>query len=132
MDVPALLLQFGGSLIAIFALYALARALKLGGRANLESEESVRFAAAEVEDGYKADRVAIARGGAAALTSDPKGRVMLIKLHGNQFAGRILTSQARVYEEVDAIIVDCGDARFGKVRLSLEHPAIWVDAINRL
>ena len=57
---------------------------------------------------------------------------MLIKRHGNHFAGRILASEAQVQEEIDAIIVDCGDARFGKVRLSLENPSVWVDAINRL
>lgn len=132
MEIPPLLLQFGGSLIAIFALYALARALKLGGKPKLDGEESVRFAAGQVEDGFVTERIAIARQGAAALASDPQGRIMLIKRHGNQFAGRILDSEAQVQEEVDAIIVDCGDARFGKVRLSLENPSVWVDAINRL
>lgn len=132
MGIHPLLVQFGGSLIAIFALYALARALKLGGQPRFDSEESVRFAAGEVEDGYNAERIAIARGGAAALTSDADGKIMLIKRHGNQFAGRVLTPRARVHEEVDAITIDCGEAHFGKVRLSIEHPGIWVDAINRL
>ncbi|WP_298306027.1 hypothetical protein [uncultured Erythrobacter sp.] len=132
MSIPPLLLQFGGSLIAIFALYTLARTLKLGGRPKFESEESVRFAAGEVEDGFIAERVAVAREGNAALTSDTDGKIMLIKRHGNQFAGRVLTSRAHVHEEVDSIVVDCGDKRFGKVRLSIEQPGIWVDAINRL
>ena len=47
-------------------------------------------------------------------------------------AGRVLDANAKVSEEVDAIIVDCGDARFGSVRLTLDRPEIWVDAINRL
>ncbi len=132
MDVPPLILQFGGSLIAIFALYALARALRLGGKPVLKNDESVRFAASEVKDGFEAQRIAIAKGGIAALTSDSLGRIMVIKRHGNQFAGRVLDPNARVSEEVDAIIVDCGDARFGTVRLSLDRPEIWVDAINRL
>ena len=132
MEISPQLLQFGGSMVAIFALYALARALRLGGKPKLADEESVRFAAGEVEDGFVAERIAIARQGAAALASDALGRIMLIKRHGNQFAGRILDSEAQVQEEVDAIIVDCGDPRFGKVRLSLENPSVWVDAINRL
>jgi len=132
MDIPPLLLQFAGSLIAIFALYALARAMRLGGERVLENDESVKAVAAQVEDGFDAQRVAIDRGGTAALASDDQGQIMLIKRHGNQFAGRILTSDARVSEEVDAIIVTCGDPRFGPVRLSLGNPAIWVDAINRL
>jgi len=132
MEISPLLLQFGGSLIAIFALFGLARALGLGGKPKLTDNESVSFAAGEVEDGFEARRIAIAKSGAAALTCDPQGRIMVIKRHGNQFAGRILSSNAKVSEEVDAIVVDCGDARFGKVRLSLDQPAIWVDAINRL
>ena len=132
MDIPPLVVQFGGSLIAIFALYARARALRLVGKPVLESHDSVRFAASEVEDGFEPERIAIAKGGIAALVSDAQGRIMVIKRHGNRFAGRILTSQARVSEEVDAIIVESDDPRFGAVRLSLEQPAIWVDAINRL
>jgi hypothetical protein len=132
MEIPPLLAQFGGSLIAIFSLYALARALKLGGKPKLADEDSVRFAAGEVEDSFFAERIAITRQGTAALTSDALGRIMLIKRHGNRFAGRILDRKARVHEEVDAIVVDCGDARFGKVRLSLQNPSVWVDAINRL
>jgi len=132
MEIPPLLVQFVGALIAIFALYALARALKLGGKPRLADEKSVMFAAGEVEDGFVAERIAITRQGTAAITSDALGRIMLIKRHGNHFAGRILASEAQVQEEIDAIIVDCGDARFGKVRLSLENPSVWVDAINRL
>lgn len=119
-------------MLAIFTLFLIARALRLGGTRLFETDESVRFAASEVEDGFEALRISIAKGGRAALASDDQGRIMIIKSHGNQFAGRILTSEARVSEEVDAIIVDCGDARFGSVRLSLDQPAPWVDAINRL
>lgn len=132
MEIPPLLLQFVGSLVAILALYWLARALKLGRQSSLGDEESVRFAAEEAQDGFAATRVAISRGGGAALASNAQGQIMLIKRHGTQLAGRILSSQAQVHEEVDAIIVECGDARFGKVRLSLETPSVWVDAINRL
>lgn len=132
MQIFSLLIQFGASLVAIFAIYALTRAMKLGGKPKFASEDSVRFAANEVEDGFVPLRIAIARDGASALASDAKGAIMVIKRHGNQFAGRILTKDAQVHEEVDAIIVDCGDARFGTVRLSITDPGVWVDAINRL
>lgn len=132
MNISPLLLQFLVSLVAILALFALARAMKLGGQPKLTDERSAAFAAGEVEDGYVADRVAIARSGEAALARNAKGQIMVIKRHGNRFAGRILTPAAKVYEEVDIIIIDCGDARFGKVRLSIDDPGIWVDAINRL
>ena len=132
MEIPPLLLQFGGSLLAIFALYALARALKLGGKPTLGSESDVQVATGEVMDGFVVQRVSIARGGIAALARDSEGQIMVIKRHGNRFAGRVLTSEVHVREEVDALVVDTGEARFGKVRLSLDDPAYWADAINRL
>lgn len=132
MNIHPLLWQFLVSLVAILALYGLARALRLGGQPKLSDEASVRFASGEVEDGFVPDKFAISRRGDAALARDANGRMMLIKRHGNRFAGRMLDNSARVHEEVDAIIVDAGDARFGSVRLSLDEPGIWVDAINRL
>lgn len=131
-DLPPLLLQTLGSLAAILFIVALVRALRLGGEPMFADEEDVREAAGEVEDGFDARRVSIARGGVAALTRDPAGRIMLIKRHGNRFAGRVLTRRASVREEVDALVIDCDDARFGKQRLSLDDPGYWADAINRL
>ena len=132
MEIPPLLIQTGGSLVAIFALYLLARALKLGGKPVLADSAAVHLAAGEVEDGYTPTRVSIARKGDAALAVNEAGRIILIKRHGNQFSGRVLTASATVHEEVDGIVVDCGEARFGPVRLSIDDPSYWVDAINRL
>lgn len=127
-----MLMQFGGSLIAILVLAGLAVLLKLGGRPALKDEAAAMQAATEVEDGFDAQRVSISRDGSSALARDEAGRVMVIKRHGNKFAGRILTSLASAREEVDALIVDAGEARFGKVRLSLNDASYWADAINRL
>lgn len=132
MGIHPLLLQFGGSLVAIFALFLLARALKLGGAPSLASKDAVRAAADEVEYGFEAERVSISRGGLAALARDDAGRIMLIKRHGNRYAGRILSAQAMVREKVDALEIDCGEARFGAVTLRLDDAAYWADAINRL
>lgn len=132
MDAQALFLQTGGSLIAILALYFVARALKLGGKPRLADEAQVQACAGEVEEGFDAQRVSIARDGAAALARDADGRIMVIKRHGNRFAGRVLTSSAAVREEVDGLVVDTAEARFGAVRLSIDDPAYWADAINRL
>lgn len=127
-----MLLQFGGSLVAILLLAGLAVALKLGGKPTLADEAAVALAAGEAEDGFEVDRVAIARAGDAALARDPSGRIMVLKRHGNKFAGRILTAQASAREEVDALIVDPREARFGTVRLALSDALYWADAINRL
>ena len=132
MDIPPLVLQFGGSLVAILVVSGLVWALKLGGKPGLENALDVARAAGEVEDGFRPIRHSIARQRDAALAADAEGRIMLIKRHGNKFAGRVLTPAARVREEVDMLIVDPGEARFGSVRLSLGDAAYWADAINRL
>lgn len=132
MEIPPLLLQFGLSFAAIVAVYCVARMIGLGGSPVLNDDAAVRQAAGEVQDGFEAARVSIGRGGKAALAKDSMGQIMLIKQHGNQFVGRILTGSATVREEVDGLVVDCGESTFGSVRLSVEDPAIWADAINRL
>ncbi|MEP3422758.1 MAG: hypothetical protein ABJN35_13550 [Erythrobacter sp.] len=132
MNLTPLLLQFGVSLIAILALVALARAMRLGGNAVLQDDAAVQTAANEVEDGFRSVRVSITRDKTAALAKDADGRIMLIKRHGNQFAGRVLTKTASVREEVDGLVVESGEARFGAVRLTLNDAASWADAINRL
>jgi len=132
MEIPPLILQILGSLVAILALAGLARALGLGTGATLTGDDEMREVAADLVDGFVAERVSIARGGAAALAKGADGRIMLIKRHGNKYAGRLLSGDARVREEVDALIVDCGDRTFGSQRLSLNDPGYWADAINRL
>ena len=132
MEIPPLLIQFGGSLVAIFALYGLARWLGLGGKPMLKTDEDVRLAADEVESGYLPVKFSISRNGDAVLARDESGRIMVIKRHGHRLAGRILTNAASVREEVDAIIVKSGESQFGSVRLSVSDSAAWADAINRL
>lgn len=130
----ALLIQTAGSLVAILALAGLAWWLKLGGTPRLDSEDAVRRAAGEVEDGF--DPVAIARNAEAALARDRTGRIMVIKRHGNRFAGRVLGpgATARLWRDLGkaALEVDPGEARFGKVLLDIPDAEAWAEAINRL
>ena len=132
MEIDPLLVQFGASLVAIFALAGLAKWLKLGGKPTLSDASDVRCIAAEVVDGFDAQEVAISGDGLAALSMDAAGEIMAIKRHGNRFAGRILTGAASSRADAGSLIVDCGEARFGKVRLTLENPVIWVERIKRL
>ncbi len=132
VEVHPLLLQFGVSLLAILALFGLARALGLGTKPLLQDAAAVQRAAHEVEDGFATSQVSIARSKKCALAKDSAGRIMVIKLHGNRFAGRILTSKTKVREEVDGLVVDPHEVQFGTVRLSLTDAASWADAINRL
>ncbi|MEQ5788299.1 hypothetical protein J3454_10380 [Erythrobacter sp. NFXS35] len=133
------MLQTAGSLVAIVALAGLAWWMRLGPRAPLNHADAVRAIAGEVDDGFTPVDIACDEKGAGALARDGGGRIMLIKSHGNRFAGRVLTAHARATltgesgESGDLnIIVDCGEARFGRVFLTIPDPAAWADAINRL
>ena len=132
MNVPPLLVQTIGSLAAILALAGLAWWLKLGGSPRLASEADVARAANEVEDGFLPVAIACDSGGAAALARDAAGRIMLIRRHGNRFAGRVLGPAASVRLDGARLVVDPGEARFGTVSLDLADTQAWADAINRV
>ncbi len=125
---------FGGSLATILGIFALARALKLGGRPTLNDATTAQKVAEEIENGFEAVRVSISRTKDAALLRAKDGRVMLVKRHGSHFVGRILSRQSSAREEVDALVVipGAGENQFGSVKLRLDDAASWADTINRL
>jgi hypothetical protein len=127
-----LLLQTTGSLVAILALAGLAWWMKLGGAPTLASTADVERIAGEIVDGFAPVAESRDRSGSAALARNAAGRIMLIKRHGNRFAGRVLGPGAAARIESGALEVDCGEARFGKVVLALAEPEAWAAAINRL
>ena len=127
-----LLLQTAGSLVAILALAGLAWWLKLGGAPLIGDDERVRAAADEVEDGFAPVGIARDSEGAGALARDAGGRIMLIRRHGNRFAGRILGPAASARLDDGRLVVDPGETRFGKAFLSVPEADAWAAAINRL
>lgn len=132
MDLPPLVLQTAGSLVAILALAGLAWWLRLGGTPVLDSEAAVQRAAGEVEEGFVPARYALSVDGATALARDGGGRIMVIKRHGNRFAGRVLGTAAQARIERERLTVDCGEPRFGTVFLTIPDAEAWADAINRV
>ncbi|MGY6550950.1 MAG: hypothetical protein ACXIT4_03530 [Erythrobacter sp.] len=127
-----LLLQSAGSLVAIVLLAGLARWLGLGAAPVLSDHAAVERAASEVEDGFTPVDSAISQDHKSALARDAAGRIMLIRLHGNRFAGRVLAAGTHAQWSGDVLVVDCGERRFGAARLVLDDPASWAEAINRL
>jgi len=129
-----LLFQTAGSLVAILALVGLAWWLKLGGAPLLNSDEAVRRAAGEVEDGFDPAVIARDREGLAAIARDVQGRHMVIKRHGNRFAGRVLDKTAAATLNIDLgetlLVVRTGQPLFGDITLAIDEPKAWVSAIN--
>jgi hypothetical protein len=127
-----LLFQTAGSLVAIIALAGLAWWMKLGGTPRLDSAEAVARAAGEVEDGFAPVSFACDTEGAGALARDSTGRIMVIKRHGNRFAGRLLGPGAAAWVAGGQLEVVPGETRFGTVFLTIPDAEAWADAINQV
>lgn len=132
MSLPPLLIQSVGSLVAILALAALSYWMKLGGTPTLADEATLHRAVEEIADGSAVAHSAISRDGASALVRDSEGRIILIRRHGNRFAGRVLTAQAAAQANGNVLYVDCGERRFGNTRLELDEARAWENSINQL
>lgn len=132
MGLPPDLLRFAGSLIAILLLAGLAWSLKLGPQRRLDSDKAAREAAHEALDGFEPVSMARDLEGRAALLREADGRLLLIRQHGAHFAGRLLDTRATARIEEGVLIVDCGERRYGAVRLAIADPETWRDAIARL
>ncbi|MFA6218922.1 MAG: hypothetical protein WC692_03985 [Erythrobacter sp.] len=136
MELPPLLLQTAGSLVAILALAGFARWMKLGGTPLLTDDDGVRRAAGEVEGGFMPVSIARDARGLAALARDAQGRIMVIKRHGNRFAGRILDERARAMLNKELgetlLVVMPGQTLFGAIHLDIDAPRAWAEAINRV
>lgn len=136
MEIPAQILQFFGSLAAIFALAGLAWWLKLGGGTMLEDDVAARFAATQVADGFEPEMVAVDHNGQGALLRDGGGQIMALKPHGRHFAGRILGRGARAdlsgQDNPTRITVITGERQFGNITLDITQARTWAEAINAL
>ena len=132
MDFPPALLQFLGSLVAILALAAIARAMKLGPERTLKSREEALEAAEESVSGFSAVALALDADGRGALLRDAQGRVLLLRPHGTHFAGRVLTAAARARLEGDALVIDTAEKRYGTARLRVDDADAWMQAIEAI
>lgn len=136
MTLPPALLQFLGSLVAILALAGIARWLKLGPEPKLVDADAARLAADAAVSGYEPIAIALDHEGRGALMRDEAGRILLLRPHGTQFAGRLLTPAATARLRKDtgqaAVEVDSGERTFGSAFLVIDEAEAWVDAIAAL
>lgn len=132
MDLPPALLQFLGSLVAILALAAFARALKLGSEPRIASIDEARRAADEAVSGFDPIKIGLDDDGRSALLMEAEGRILLLRPHGSHLAGRILTAAARARIEEGTLVVDTAEKRYGAARLRLADPSAWMQAIEAI
>lgn len=126
--------QFVGSLAAILVLAWIARSLGLGRDVCIRDEEHAQILADEVVCGFDAQETAVDQFGKAALLRDPSGQIILVKVHGAQFSGRLLGRDASAAIRNDngkaLLEVNSGEWLFGKAFLKITRAERWVNAIN--
>jgi hypothetical protein len=131
--VTAELLKLAGSIVAIFFLWWLARHWQLGGDARIRSEEDARIIADEIICGFEATDVALDKAGIGAVLRDAKGRHLLIRRHGAQFAGRLLDRHSETRLDQNFLTVGTGERTFGTVTLNLgEQAQYWAAGLRHL
>jgi hypothetical protein len=128
-----LVLQLGGSLVAIGFLGWLARKLQLGGDPRITDEDHARALADDAEYAFDAQDVALDRARVGALVRNARDRVMVIRQHGSHFAAREITSHAGIRLDGRFLTITTQDKRFGTVTLDLGDQAqVWAASLRRL
>ena len=71
--------------------------------------------------------------GVCAIIADAAGRIMVLRSHGAQFAGRVLEPGTATRIGGDSLTVTPADRRYGPVTLDLgEHARTWARRIDAL
>lgn len=128
-----IVLQLVLSLIAIAALYAVVRALQLGGDVRLADEDEARSLADAAICGFDATEVGLDRARIGALVRNDAGRVLLIRRHGAHFATRELLSHEGIRLDQHFLNLTTPDRHFGTITLDLGPQAQhWAASLRRL
>lgn len=128
-----LLIQLGGSLVAILAAFWLAGRLQLGGDLRIRDEAEARALADNAICGFEAVELTIDRAGMGALLRDAGGRVLLLRRHGAHFAARLLDGHAGIRLDRNFLTLATNDRHFGAVTLDLGPQAqVWAASLRRL
>ena len=129
----AVAIQAAVSLILIIGLYALARAMHLGGDVRIRDEAHARELADAAVSGFVAQDIALDRARIGALLRDASGRIMVVRRHGSHFAGRLLPDLAGVRLDRQFLTLSAGEPRFGTITLELGPEAqAWAASLRRL
>lgn len=127
------LLKLAGSIAAILFIFWLARHWQLGGDVRIRTAEQARAIADEILCGFEPVDIAVDRAGIGALLRDEKGRHLLIRRHGAQWAGRVLDQYGGTRLDHNFLTVGSGERLFGAITLDLGADAqSWASGLRRL
>ncbi|MDZ4308378.1 hypothetical protein [Allopontixanthobacter sp.] len=126
--------QFLASLAAILVLAWVSHWMELGRGIRIRDAAHAQALADEVVCGFAAEETVIDETGKAALLRDRNGRIVLIKLHGAQFSGRLLGPGSGALLRNDGgrpkLEINPGERLFGTQIIDIERPEDWVHWIN--
>lgn len=127
------MLKLAGSVVAILFLAWLAHRLGLGGDVRIRSDAQAREIADQIVCGFDPVDIAIDKAGIGALMRDAKGRHLLVRRHGAQFAGRLLDRHSNTRLDQNFLTVGTGEKTFGTVTLNLGTQAqYWAAGLRHL
>lgn len=107
---------FAGSLAAVLALAGVARLLALGPDEPVTAERAAAAAEARLI-GFTARHAVAATDGRAALVLGAGGEAALVKASGVELALRRLAWPLDWHRQGESIVIDSGEAMFGRVTL---------------
>jgi hypothetical protein len=125
------LVQTGASLVAVFFVAWLVKAMGLGADPRIQDADHAIRLAEEAEAGFRGVEVARDRAGFAAIVRDAEGRQMLVRAHGNHFAARAIDASVTGRLDKDFLTLTTPDKRFGSVTLQLGKDAgMWASRMR--
>jgi hypothetical protein len=127
------LIQLGGSVVAVLFVVWLVGKMGLGADPRIADEAHAISLAEEAEAGFRGIEVARDRAGFAAIVRNAEGRMMLVRAHGNFFAGRPVDAATVGRLDKDFLTLAMPEKTFGSVTLQLGKDAgMWASRMRDL
>ena len=129
----AQLIQLGASLIAILALYALAKWLRLGGDVRITDADHAKRIAFDSIYGFKGVDAVVDRAGYSALVRDAAGYHVLICKHGAHFIARMIRPPIEGRLDHKFLTIDLNEPDIAPVTLNLGDVAqYWTSGLRHI
>lgn len=127
------LMQAGVSLVAISGIAWLVKKMKLGVEPRIADEAHALRLAEEAESGFDAVDVGRDRAGYSAILRNIDGQMMIIRVHGDHFAARLIDEHVSIRLDKEFLILDVPERSFGPVALKLGQGAsVWASRMRDL
>lgn len=129
----SVLVQAGVSLAAISGVAWLVKKLKLGAEPRIVDDAHALRLAEEAEVGFDGIEVGRDRAGYSAIVKNAEGRMMVIRVHGQHFAARMIDERVVIRLDKEFLILNVPERSFGSVTLKLGKGAgVWAARMREL